>query len=76
MLAVVENGADLLVSVYGGTVKACGMVRFTFADDAERGQQRARLERWRTEERPVTLLATGDSIRLFCERTALTRALA
>ncbi len=75
VLAVVEDGDDLLVSVYGGVVKACGLVRFTFGDGGERRAQLARLERWRTEERPVTLLATGDSIRLFCERTALARAM-
>ena len=75
VLAVVEDGDDLLVSVYGGAVKACGLVRFTFRDDAERHAQRARLERWKTEERPVTLMATGDSLRLFCERTALARGL-
>jgi hypothetical protein len=75
VLAVVEDGDDLLVSVYGGVVKACGLVRFTFGDADERRTQRARLDRWRTEERPVTLLATGDSVRLFCERTALARAL-
>lgn len=76
VLAVVEAGDDLLVSVYGGPTKACGLVRFTFEDRAERRTQRRRLERWRDEERPVSLLTTGRSVRLFCERTALARALA
>lgn len=76
VLAVVEAGDDLLVSVYGGPSNACGLVRFTFVDATERASQRARLERWRTEERPVSLLTTGDSLRLFCERTALARSLA
>ena len=76
VLAVVEAGADLLVSVYGGPSKACGLVRFTFPAPDERAAQRRRLERWQAEERPVSLLTTGDSLRLFCERTALARALA
>lgn len=76
MLAVVEQGDDLLVSVYGGPKSACGLVRFTFEGLGERAAQRARLERWKTEERPVALMTTGDSVRLFCERTALERSLA
>ena len=76
VLAVVEQGDDLLVSVYGGPKGACGLIRFTFEGAAERTAQRRRLERWKTEERPVALMTTGDSVRLFCERTALARSLA
>ena len=76
VFAVIETGEDLLVSVYGGPTKACGLVRFTFADAGDRATQRRRLERWKAEERPVSLLTTGDSLRLFCERTALARSLA
>ena len=76
VFAVIETGDDLLVSVYGGPSKACGLVRFTFPASHERAAQRARLERWQAEERPVALLTTGDSLRLFCERTALARSFA
>ena len=76
VLAVVERGDDLLVSVYGGRKATCGLVRFTFSEPTERDAQRGRLERWKAEERPVSLLTTGHSLRLFCERTALARSLA
>ena len=75
MYAVVTDGDDLLVSVYGGEVNACGLIRFTFADARERASQLRRLTRWRDEGRTVSLLTTDDTVRLFCERTAFERSL-
>ena len=75
VFAVVEDGDDLLVSIYGGAERCCGLVRFTFDEPRERRSQLARLTRWRDEGRTVSLLTTEDTVRLFCERAAFERAL-
>jgi hypothetical protein len=72
---VTVEGDDVIVSVYGGSANACGAVRFTLPENAER-QRYAQLARgWVRENVPVTLRQTGGDATLVNERALLDRAL-
>lgn len=72
----VEVGNDVVVSVYGSRSNVCGTVRFTFEVLRERARSLRILRAWADRETAVSLLSSGDSMTLFCERTVLGRALA
>jgi hypothetical protein len=72
---VAIEDADVIVSVYGGSANACGAVRFTLAEAAER-QRYAQLARgWVRDNVPVTLRQAGGDATLVNERALLDRAL-
>jgi hypothetical protein len=74
VLAAVEDGDDLFVSIYGGRDNACGSVRFTFPVAAERARHLSVLRRWAADGAPVALLSRGDTMTLFSEAALLARA--
>ena len=76
VLAAVELGAEVLVSLYGSRANVCGTVRFTFDDAEERARVLRVLRRWARADVAVTLLSSGDKLSLFSERSVFDRALA
>jgi hypothetical protein len=76
VFGVAVDGNDVIVSVYGGSANACGAVRFTLAEPADR-QRYAQLARgWVRDDIPVTLRQSGGDATLVNERALLDRALA
>ncbi|MFP5372839.1 MAG: hypothetical protein ACLGI3_19135 [Actinomycetes bacterium] len=75
VLAVTEDGHDVVVSVYGGRDSACGTVRFTFSDAGRRGRSLRLVRRWATDDVAVSLLSGGDQLVLFSERAVFDRAI-
>jgi hypothetical protein len=66
------DGADLIVSLYGGDTCACGSVRW------EGGMARARLRqlrRWQEDGTPVTYVRRGATVTLVDEKALLQGAL-
>ena len=74
ILAAVEDGEDIYVSIYGGRDNACGSVRFTFPDAAARSRHLGVLRRWAQDGTPVALLSRGDTMTIFSEAALLARA--
>jgi precorrin-3B methylase len=74
IVAAVEDGDDIYVSIYGGRDNACGSVRFTFPDAPARARHLAVLQRWATDGTPVALLSRGDTMTIFSEAALLARA--
>jgi hypothetical protein len=75
VVAAIEDGENVYVSIYGGRDNACGSVRFTFPDPTVRARHLAVLSRWALEDTPVALLSRGDSMTLFSEAALLARAI-
>jgi hypothetical protein len=75
VVAAIEDGENVYVSIYGGRDNACGSVRFTFADAATRRRHLTVLRRWAAEDTPVALLSRGDKMTIFSEAALLARAI-
>jgi hypothetical protein len=75
VLAIRTEETEIHVDLYGGRRPVCASIRFTFVDPIERESSAARLEEWSARGTPVTLLAAGDTLKLFRERDAFERAL-
>jgi hypothetical protein len=75
VVAAVEDGDNVYVSIFGGRDNACGSVRFTFPDAEVRARHLAVLRRWAGEGTPVALLSRGDAMTLFSEAALLARAI-
>ena len=69
-----EQGADVVVSVYGSRDNVCGTVRFTFDDHSERSRSLRILGQWSEGDVAVSLLSHGDEMSLFSEAARLDRA--
>jgi hypothetical protein len=75
VMGVISRAAEVQVDVYGGPDNVCAAVTFTFEDAATRASNVARLERWERAGTPLSLLVSGDMVRLFSERALFHRAL-
>jgi hypothetical protein len=73
VLGVTEDGDDLHVDIFGGETNVCGVVRFTFADQAERAAMRRLLDRWRKHGTALTFVSTGSTISLLNDRALFDR---
>jgi hypothetical protein len=77
VLTAVEDGDDVIVSVYGGRANVCGTVRFTYPGASDRRETTVRLtERWAASDELVTLLVANGNVSLFSERNLFDRAFA
>lgn len=72
VLACGSDGADLLVSLYGGPTCACGSVRWFGGNSRARLRQ---LRRWRDEATPLTYVSRGGTVSLVDEYALLHDAL-
>ena len=59
VFGAVEDGDDIVVSVYGGADNVCGTVTFTFPDPDDRTRIMALAWRWASTDEPVAL-GSGD----------------
>jgi hypothetical protein len=77
VLATIEDGDDVVVSVYGGRANVCGTVRFTYPGAPDRQEKTVRLtEHWAATDELVTLLIANGNVSLFSERNQFDRAFA
>ena len=69
------SGDDLLIDLYGGPSNACGSVRFTFDDDAQRTARLSLVRGWAEDQRPVALVTDDATIVLVDEKRLIERSL-